>query len=247
MNIVITGAGNKNNFASYIAKELKKQSSENFIIALNHPGNLNRGRMENIIDNEIACDLSKPDQIINATSIINSKYQVDIFIHAAGISDICWFQTLRPSRLDEVMQVNFTSSILITYMLQENLTRNKGTVFNVVSVADRIPMRCSLAYNCSKAALNMATQQLARELSDRNITVFGISPTQIANTDMTKRNDEEIPKIRRWSEKEFEHHKYSTITGKLIDPQICAEYIAFLLSKKSRHEMFSGTIIQYGN
>jgi len=124
-----------------------------------------------------------------------------------------------------------------------------GSVLNILSTASHVPMTASLAYQASKGAAAIMTQQLARELMPRhNITVFGVSPNKIAGTGMSQKVDKTVCEVRGWSEEEMKRYSDSNICcGEETDKEALADYIAYLLSSKERHKYLAGCIMPYGH
>lgn len=128
--------------------------------------------------------------------------KLDILINNIGINAIREFESLDEDFINHVMAVNFILPVLIT---QECLPffRNGGRVINIVSEASWKPMRHSLAYNCSKAALRMATLQMARELTKPyGVSIIAVHPGKLAGTEMTSYIDKHIRQTRGWTEEE---------------------------------------------
>lgn len=173
--------------------------------------------------------------------------QIDILVNCAGVNFINWLPDVSDSEWDAVMDVNAKGIFKMTQACLPQLKESKGTVLNIVSNAAHMPMRCSAAYNASKGAALILTKQLARELIGDGITVFSVSPNKLKGTGMSDSIDEQVMKTRGWSrEKAQEYQLAGLLTGKETDPNRCAEFIAWLLSEKERHEMFAGCDIPYG-
>ena len=94
------------------------------------------------------------------------------------------------------------------------------------------PMRESLAYDVSKAGLDMVTKQYALELGPHQIRVNSLNPTVVL-TDMG---------IEHWSEPtKAARHKSLIPMGRFCELQECIDPILFLLSDHST--MINGTTI----
>jgi NAD(P)-dependent dehydrogenase (short-subunit alcohol dehydrogenase family) len=88
-------------------------------------------------------------------------------------------------------------------------------------------MRHSLAYNCSKAALDMATKQMARELTKPyGLSVFGVRPGKMAGTGMSTYIDEQVCLMRDWTpEQAMAYAQQNSVTGLELPPMKVAEFI----------------------
>jgi 3-oxoacyl-[acyl-carrier protein] reductase len=145
------------------------------------------------------------------------------------------------------MGVNAKGIYLMSRGLLQHLAEPGGTILNIISNASHIPMTASAAYNASKGAAHILTQQLARELTKmHDVTVFGISPAKLRGTKMSQVIESEVCRVRGWTpEQAAEYQKGSLLTGE-IDPATLAEFIEWLLIDKEHHRHFSGCVIPYG-
>ena len=79
-----------------------------------------------------------------------------------------------------VFQVNFFASIMLARGLVDELTRAKGSVVNVTSIAgSRVHPFAGAAYATSKAALAALTREMAADFGPLGVRVNAISPGEI--------------------------------------------------------------------
>lgn len=174
--------------------------------------------------------------------------RLDILVNCAGVNIIDWLENFELRDWNRVMDVNARAIYTMSRAALPLLKESKGTILNVVSNAAHMPMTCSLAYNASKAAAHIMTQQLARELTKKHgITVFGVAPNKLAGTGMSNSIDEQVVATRGWT-KEYaqEYQLAGLLTGEETPPEYVAEFIAFLLSARKRHRFLTGCILPYG-
>jgi NAD(P)-dependent dehydrogenase (short-subunit alcohol dehydrogenase family) len=80
----------------------------------------------------------------------------------------------------KVFQVYFFASIMLARGLQDELTRAKGSVVNVTSIAgSRVHPFAGAAYATSKAALAALTREMAADFGPLGVRVNAISPGEI--------------------------------------------------------------------
>lgn len=189
-------------------------------------------------------DVSRMASVIDAAFKVSGR--IDVLINCAGINRIDYMSNLTDGIWDSVINTNAKSIFLTTRALLEQLSG--GTVLNIVSNASNIPMTGSLAYNASKGAAAIMTQQMHRELfKTHNITVFGISPNKLKGTGMSRDIEDQVCESRGWSRAEAEKYQLAALpVGEETDPDTLAEFIAFLLSSKQRHKYLGGCILPYG-
>lgn len=157
---------------------------------------------------------------------------VDCLINNAGINAIKPFEDLDDYFIERIMRVNFLAPVLLTQAMLKAGKLNPGAVVvNIISDAAWRPMRHSLAYNCSKAALQMATKQMARELTKpHSISVIGVNPGKMAGTEMSKYIDKSVCELRGWTPKEaWDYFVANSLTGKELHPRQVAELVAHLV------------------
>ncbi len=139
------------------------------------------------------CDVADPMQPWK----VMERRDVDVLINCAGVNNhMRRFEDMNVHHAKEVMDVNLWGAVRMTQASLRSLKERHGVVCNIISTAAHRPMRYSLAYNASKAALEMATKQLARELIDHGITVFGVSPNKVRDTAMTRETDMAAGQLR---------------------------------------------------
>jgi NAD(P)-dependent dehydrogenase (short-subunit alcohol dehydrogenase family) len=174
--------------------------------------------------------------------------ELDILINCAGVNIINWLENFDEQDWDKVVDTNAKAIYMMTKAALPMLIESKGTVVNIVSNAAHMPMTCSLAYNASKGAAHIMTQQLARELTKKHgITVFGIAPNKLKGTGMSDDIDNQVVATRGWT-KEYaqEYQLAGLLTGQETDPARVAEFLAFLLQSKEHHQALTGCILPYG-
>jgi NAD(P)-dependent dehydrogenase (short-subunit alcohol dehydrogenase family) len=97
-----------------------------------------------------------------------------------------------------VFQVNFFGTILLARGLVDELTRAKGSIVNVTSIAgSRVHPFAGAAYATSKAALAALTREMAFDFGPLGVRVNAISPgeidTAILSPGTEKLVEEQIP------------------------------------------------------
>jgi NAD(P)-dependent dehydrogenase (short-subunit alcohol dehydrogenase family) len=131
-------------------------------------------------------DVRREDQARRLAAAIGSA-GVDLLINNAGVG--AGYAGLAGVSADEALacfDTNALGPLRVTRALLENLRAARGKIVNVSStmgsLADNTSGR-AYAYRMSKAALNMATKNMALELAPFGITVVCINPGWV-KTDM---------------------------------------------------------------
>jgi NAD(P)-dependent dehydrogenase (short-subunit alcohol dehydrogenase family) len=118
--------------------------------------------------------------------------------------------------------------------------RSKFRAIAVVSDAMRNPMRGSLAYCASKAALAAIIKNLAREWAPDTF-VAGVAPAVVADTPMSDYIDSTVPDFRGWTPEQAKAYEQTMLPLKRrVTKNEVAEVMANLLFGP---EYLTGTII----
>jgi NAD(P)-dependent dehydrogenase (short-subunit alcohol dehydrogenase family) len=225
VNVLITGAGS--GLGAILARMLGE-----------------RGDTVLTFNLEDGCDVRYPRDKLGHLK----DWPLDVLINNAGVNRIDWLERFTDADWDAVMDTNAKGIFKMTQALLPNLAATKGTVVNIVSNAAHMPMTCSLAYNASKAAAHIMTQQLARELTPRyGITVFGVAPNKLKGTGMSADIEEQVIATRGWTrEYAAEYQRRALLTGEETPPEKVAEFIAYLLASRDNHRFLTGCVLPYG-
>lgn len=164
--------------------------------------------------------------------------RVDILVNNVGVNGNCQFEALTYQDIEQMIGVNCISPVLLTrQLLAGHYFGADSVVVNIVSEASWKPMRYSLAYNASKAALSMATKQMARELKGR-LSVLGICPGFIKDTAMTEKVINLSSDLRGQKPKEFwTYWEASDTSGVPHQPANLARLIVGIATSPEVHAM----------
>jgi len=244
---LITGCSADNNLGSMIADLIMDLNPVAEIVGINNHGCRPTDKVAGSLVSTYYANLADIGQIEGVCDSIKNRHEhFDVFVHAAGLSNLTWFEDINYKQFMDVINVNAISPVVIVKELGQLL--HKGTCCFISSNASHSPMRCSLAYNMSKAALTMASKQMARELTrQREMTIFTISPNKLRGTGMSEIVDAIVPELRGWTASESNEIQCSAmVNGKQTDPKQFVDFLVKLLLEKKNHEMLSGCDIPYG-
>lgn len=127
----------------------------------------------------------------------------DILVNNAGVNRLDWMQDFSVGAINNIIDTNVKGYL---YGIKElaalpPVASNPRVLINIGSVAGRIPMRGSLPYCASKAAVDMMTKTAARELAPHTL-VFGVNPGRLNDTQMGASVDDDVLRVRGWSKEE---------------------------------------------
>jgi NAD(P)-dependent dehydrogenase (short-subunit alcohol dehydrogenase family) len=116
--------------------------------------------------------------------------RIDILVNNAGANPILSTMVdLEEEAFEKVLEVNLKGAFLMSQAVAREMTKQGGgRIINMSSISGlRARADRTGAYCISKAAMNMMTQVMARELAPHNILVNAIAPGSI-KTDFSRVN-----------------------------------------------------------
>ena len=187
--------------------------------------------------NHIQVDLGSPDGTVKAVEEIKSKLEdgrLDALVNNAGISPK-GTDGERLNTIDtdlriwgQVFHVNFFAPVVLARGLQMELTRAKGSVVNVTSIAGaRVNPFAGAAYSTSKAALAALTREMAHDFGPMGVRVNAIAPGEVETSILSPGTDKIVERLPM---------------QRLGQPEEVADVIYFLCSSGSSY--VSGTEIE---
>lgn len=168
---------------------------------------------------------NKEDNVSLISKTIEHFGQLDILVNNAGIIKTGSIETVTLDVFDEVMNVNLRSVFHLTHLAVPHLTKTKGSIVNVSTVAGIRSFPNVLPYCVSKAGVDQLTRCAALELAEKGIRVNAVNPGVIVT---------EIHKRGGMSEEQYnqflERCKTTHALGRSGQPIEVANAIAFLAS-----------------
>lgn len=143
---------------------------------------------ENYNISSICCDLSRQEELDKLLVTIQQKFtEVNILINNAGQQYNYYLteESLPYQRIDEEIQVNFTSVVKLSTMLLPVLnTKKEAAIVNVSSGLAFAPKENAAVYCATKAAIHNFSTVLRYQLEKTSIKVFELIPP-LVETEMT--------------------------------------------------------------
>jgi NAD(P)-dependent dehydrogenase (short-subunit alcohol dehydrogenase family) len=153
--------------------------------------------------NHIQVDLANPKQTIAAVDEIRTRLdgKLHALINNAGISP----KDQTGKRLNtletdlgmwgQVFHVNFFASVVLARGLKKELSRAKGSVVNITSIAGvRVHPFAGSAYATSKAALSALTREMAHDFGPLGVRVNSVAPGEV-ETDILSEGTDKLVKV----------------------------------------------------
>jgi NAD(P)-dependent dehydrogenase (short-subunit alcohol dehydrogenase family) len=193
-------------------------------------------------------EVSTPDRealdITSRTSVatyIGAAGPFPYIVYSAGLNKLAWVNTRHIDFImGDLFEINCSGFV---GLISEHLRHYPEVNLSVIAVssdAARIPMRGSVAYCASKAALDMSVRVMARELAPFH-RVNAVAPGMVHDTPMTEYIDETLPEFRNWTpEHAQDYERQNTPTGRRTTLEEVAATIAWVLTGP---EQMTGAII----
>jgi 3-oxoacyl-[acyl-carrier protein] reductase len=125
--------------------------------------------------------------------VVERAGRLDLLVNNAGVIRDNPLGMLEDEDVRVVLDTNVAGTFNMTRaVLPHMITRRRGKIINISSVAGEKGGRGQTNYAASKGALNAFTRSLAVELAPRNITVNAVAPGVI-DTEMSRELRERAP------------------------------------------------------
>ncbi len=179
----------------------------------------------------VEADLTDPEQIDKMVGEIKEVAgRVDVLVNSAGISINSDINSMKIEEFDRQRELVRGAWYLTKRILRQFMLRaNSGRIINISSVVGHTGNPGQIPYTMEKAALDVFTKSLSKELWGRNILVNSVAPGFI-DTAMTRELPEEVK----------EKMMSSIPLARLGQPEEIADVVAFLAT---RGTYITGTVI----
>ena len=132
-------------------------------------------------------DVADRDQVEAAIAqLAETLGPIDILVNNAGIGAYASMLEEAPDTFERLMRVNFLGTVYATMAVLDGMvSRRRGHIVNVASVAGKLGAPFEAAYSASKFAVVGMTESLAAEVHPFGIAVSLVNPGPV-DTDFTK-------------------------------------------------------------
>lgn len=161
-------------------------------------------------------------------SAANVYGPISLLVNNAGVSGGGPVDQLDQKDMERVMNVNYTSTVLLTQLVYESMKKQKkGAIVNVTSLSGLRGTYGGTAYAGSKFAMTAFTHSFALEAIEHGVRVNAVSPgfvdTEMGRSSAQKKADRKGRSLE-------EVIKDSIPSGRMTSPREVANTIAFLLT-----------------
>jgi 3-oxoacyl-[acyl-carrier protein] reductase len=129
-------------------------------------------------------DHQRAAQIV--ADLVAAWESIDILVNSAGVIQDGLFATMQVEQWQRVLDTNLGGAFNYCHAVaQPMLSRRRGSIVNISSVAAEFPSRGQVNYAASKGGMDGLTRSLAKELAARKVRVNAVAPGMI-ETDMSE-------------------------------------------------------------
>jgi NAD(P)-dependent dehydrogenase (short-subunit alcohol dehydrogenase family) len=153
----------------------------------------------------IAADLGEPSEVgrfVDAVRILLDDKPLDALVNNAGVSPKSPLQERLGCLNGEiedwrhVFELNFFTPLSLARGLSDPLTKGRGSIVNVTSIAGHnVHPFAGSAYSTSKAALSALTREMAAEFAELGVRVNAVAQVEINTAMLSPGTESLIPKI----------------------------------------------------
>jgi len=183
-------------------------------------------------------DLSRPAAAADSVAeLANRLGGIDVLVNNAGVGGMHSFLEYPLEEFSQIVQLNVTGTFACAQRAARMMAdaARGGTIVNVTSVHEHVPLGGSAAYCAAKGGLGLLTKVMALELAEHGITVNAVAPGEIA-TAMTGNEDVDPQTVER----------PVIPAGRPGHANEIAAMIAFLAGPESRYTTGSSFVIDGG-
>lgn len=179
----------------------------------------------------VQAKIGEPQAIAHVVNTISKTFEtlaghsrLDILVNNIGGGEHATIETETEEHFDWVMNNNVRGPFFLTQALLPYLAEG-ARIVNISSAASRLAGTTFISYSMAKAAVEMFTRVLAKELGKRGITVNSVAPGY--TTGETNNEVMENPEVARQIEQ-------STLLGRFGNPTDIADAVHALISPAGR-------------
>lgn len=134
-------------------------------------------------------DLTDSDLLKKQLEYITTHFRINFLINNAGIGGTSAIRETSTEKIDQIIQLNVCSTVMITHLLIPHLLKNERSyIMNISSMAAFTPIAYKTVYPASKAFIASFAHGLREELSGTGISISVVYPGPImTNSNTTRR------------------------------------------------------------
>ena len=127
---------------------------------------------------DFQADISDEKSVTDLVTKVEAEWgHIDLLVNNAGISSICPAEQTSTQQFRRVLEINLVAPFVLSRAVgPKMISRRKGAIVNVASIAGLFGIADRTAYNASKHGLIGLTRTLAAEWGGRGVRVNAVCP-----------------------------------------------------------------------
>lgn len=127
---------------------------------------------------DFQADISDEKAVTDLVTKVEDEWgHIDLLVNNAGISSICPAEQTSTQQFRRVLEINLVAPFVLSRAVgPKMISRRKGAIVNVASIAGLFGIADRTAYNASKHGLIGLTRTLAAEWGGRGVRVNAVCP-----------------------------------------------------------------------
>ncbi|MGV3662668.1 MAG: SDR family NAD(P)-dependent oxidoreductase [Prosthecobacter sp.] len=125
-------------------------------------------------------DVAKPEDITRLVAETIAAFgKIDILVNNAGVYEFGPLEAITPEHFHRQFNINVLGLLLTTQAVVPHIPAGGGSIINISSTITSIKMPHSSVYTGTKAAVDVITSVLAKELAPKKIRVNAVNPGMV--------------------------------------------------------------------
>ncbi|TLD69321.1 glucose 1-dehydrogenase [Phragmitibacter flavus] len=125
-------------------------------------------------------DLAKPEDITRLVAETVAAFgKIDILVNNAGVYEFGPLEDITPEHFHRQFDVNVLGLLLTTQEAVKHFPETGGSVINIGSTITSVKFATTAVYTGTKAAVDVITSVLSKELGARKIRVNSVNPGMV--------------------------------------------------------------------
>ncbi len=127
-------------------------------------------------DAEIVCDLRDTEALEKKVKAWLKTHEVDVLINCAGVGLFDPHESISPSKIKNLIDINLTAPIILSSLCLRSLQKQSGHIINITSIEATRHAKYSALYTATKSGLRDFGHCLFEEVRKSGVKVTSINP-----------------------------------------------------------------------
>ncbi len=125
---------------------------------------------------EIVCDLRDTEALEKKVKAWLKTHEVDVLINCAGVGLFDPHESISPSKIKNLIDINLTAPIILSSLCLRSLQKQSGHIINITSIEATRHAKYSALYTATKSGLRDFGHCLFEEVRKSGVRVTSINP-----------------------------------------------------------------------